>query len=244
MILPNVRASFGRAELKWLLDVLSDGDPRREGHRLALVAKRGVDALLDDPRTLSAILDHPSLAPSPPGVVLYVMLRHALLEQGIEDPTLADYVAALVLEFGQGRRSLRIAEHDDREYAYVVDIVEELNSASGKRAFLLRAHLGNFALWLSGLFPDRIAHRVARKGAPGLDYYEQLGRTGYALAADDPHARRGSLDTLYRDVASAFAAVRRSLNAFSDRYLLPRPSSPVERLIRQAENDFERHFAA
>jgi hypothetical protein len=244
MILPNVRASFGTSDEEWLLRLLSKGDSRREDSWASVLAEMGLDTLLDDRQTLEAILDHPTLGPMPPGLVLYVMVRHALLGHHIESRVLADYVTALVLEFGQGRRSFRIAEHDDKEYFYLVDILGDLGETTGRRAFLLRAHLGNFALWLSGLFPDYVVHRVHRKGAPGLDYYEEMGQTGYLMAAEDPHARYESLDALYRDAAETFGRVRRALNAFSDRYLLPCPASPVDRLIRQAENDFQGRFDA
>lgn len=242
MILPNVKATFGESEERWLRHVLSGGDSRGERLTAHELRETGIDTLLDDPRTLEAILGHAVLAPVPPGLALYVMLRHALLEESIENPVLADYVATLVLEFGQGRRSYRIGPHDDKEYFYLVDILGDLAEARGRRAFLLRAHLGNFALWLAGLFPDHLAHREQRKGAPGLDYYEEMGRNGYLMAADDPHARPASLDALYQEVAGAFRALRRALNAFSDRYLLPRPASPVNRLIRQAESNFQRCF--
>ncbi len=244
MILPNVRESIGSDDEAWLLRILSERDSRREGYWSCALAETGIDALLDDRRSLEAILDQPPLDPVSPGLVLYVMLRHALLAHAIDSRVLADYVTALVLEFGQGRRSFRIAEHDDKEYYYLVDIVRDLGEATGRRAFLLRAHLGNFALWLSGLFPDHVVHRVRRKGAPGMDYYEEMGQCGYLMAADDPHACHESLAALYRDAAETFRPVRRALNAFSDQYMLPMPASPVDRLIRQAESDFQRRLDA
>jgi hypothetical protein len=149
MILPNVRASFGRTEAEWLVRLLSVGDERRQRHWEGVLAERGIDPLLDDPRTLDAILRQPTLAPLPPPLVVYVILRQTMLERGIESRALCDYVAALVLHFGEGRRALRIREYDDQEYRYLVDIVAEADEASGTRAFLLHAHLGNYALWLS-----------------------------------------------------------------------------------------------
>lgn len=239
MILPNVRASFGREEARWLIRLRAKGDPKRERHWESVVGERGIDPLLDDPATLEAILARRELHPMPAGLILYVLMRRSLLENGIESRVLADYLAALVLQFGRERRPYRIAEYDDKEYHYLVDILQDMGEASGRRAFLLRAHLGNFALWLSGLFPDYIVTRVRRKAGPGIDYYEEMGQTGFAMAAGDPHARQESLDALYRTAADRFGEVRRALNGFSDRWLLPRPSSPVERVIRQAKTDFE-----
>lgn len=244
MIFPGLRATFGKSEVEWLLGVLPGAAAGTDDQRLAEFSNREIDALLDDRRTLDAVLGDPSIAPVPARLFLYVMLRHALLEHSIESPDLADYVAALVLEFGDGRRSFRIGRDDDREYFYLVDILQDLAAADGRRAFLLRVHLGNFALWLSGLFPDYVTQRERRRGAPGLDYFEAMGRTSYLMAADDPHAGSVSLDAVFRDVARVFGPLRRALNQFSDRYLLPCPTSPVGRLIRQAESGFQRSLEA
>lgn len=239
MILPNVRMSFGRQEARWLVELLAGRDDDRRREYEQLLAEEGIDPLLEDERTRRRIMEDPRpLLDAPPGLVLYVLIRQALLESRVESRVIADYVTALVLEFGHGRRSYRIREHDDREYHYLVDIMEELVEAEGRRAFLLRTHLGNFALWLAGLFPDHIVHRVERRGGPGLNYYEEMGRSGYRQAADDPHAERDSLTGLYREAADSFQRLRKGLNVFSDRYNLPEARSPVDRLIRQARTNF------
>lgn len=238
MIHPNVRASFGRREARALVRLLAGGDADDERRWEEALADGGIDPLLDDPRTLELLLERDGVEVLPARLVLYILLRHALLGSGIESRVITDYVTALVFEFGFGNRAHRIAEHDEREYGYLVDILEELGEADGRRAFLLRVHLGNFALWLSGLFPDYIVSRVHRRGGPGLDYYEEMGETGYRMAADDPHARRESLDRLYRATAELFGSLRRSLNDFSDRHLFRSPSTPVDRLLRRAWNDF------
>ena len=120
-----------------------------------------------------------------------------------------------------------------------MDILAEMSDSQGRRGFLLRAHLGNFSLWIAGLFPDWVTHRVHRKGGPDLSYYEEMGQTGFALAAEDPFARRERLDALYRDAARAFVPMRRALNAFSDRYLTPAAASPDDRLLRQVSDAFD-----
>ena len=237
MILPNVRGSFGRDEAVWLVRLLAGDDRRARARWESILGERGIDPLLDDRRTLDALMRHGGVSLVPARLALYVFIRHAMLESGIESRVLADYVAAMVLEFGQQSRAYRISRYDDREYGYLVDIMKDMAEARGQREFLLRVHLGEFALWLSGLYPDYITARVHRKGGPDLDYYEEMGRTGYRLAADHPRARSGALSPLYRDAADTFGRVRRALNAFSDRFLLPRATSPVDRLLRQVATD-------
>ena len=237
MILPNVRGSFGRDEAVWLVRLLAGDDRRARSRWESILGERGIDPLLDDPRTLEALIREGGVSLIPARLALYVFIRHAMLESGIESRVLADYVAAMVLEFGHPSRAYRITRYDDQEYGYLVDILRDMTDARGQREFLLRVHLGEFALWLSGLYPDYITARVRRKGGPGLEYYEEMGTAGYLLAADHPQARGGALSPLYRDAAQTFGRVRRALNTFSDRYLLPQATSPVDRFLRQVATD-------
>lgn len=237
MIVPEVRSAFGRREAALLLHVLArDGEDASSWE--AILAERGIDPLLDHPAVARAVLDGSVASGLPLTLVSYVLLRHTLLEAGVDSRLLADYLASLFIQFGSVRRAYRIAEYDDQEYHYLVDILDELSRTRGRRGFLLRAHLGNFALWLSGFFPDWIEHRVHRKGGPGLDYYEEMGQTGFALAAEDPFARRERLDGLFREAAGQFPPMRRALNKFSDRYLTPTAASPTDRLLRQVRDRF------
>ena len=239
MILPNVRMSFGRDEASWLVGLLAGPDARDRRHWEEMLADRGIDALLDDPRAADALLRHAGLLLAPARLVLYVLIRRSFLERGLDSRMLADYTTALVYEFGKRGRSCRIADYDEKEYYYLVDVLADLANADGRRAFLLRVHLGNFALWLSGLFPDYVVSRVHRKGGPGLDYYEEMGRTGFSLAARDPHASDRALEALYEDAAATFPAVRRALNLFSDRHFFPVSQSPVDRFLRQTADGFD-----
>lgn len=238
MILPNVRASFGRAEAGFVLDLLSRGDAEARARQEDRLREEGFDSVLDDPRTLNALMASGGISAAPAPLVFYLLVRHALLEGGIGERTLADYIAALLLNFGREQRAHVIDDGGDERFHYLVDIVGALESASGRQAFLLRAHLGNFALWLSGLFPDRITAWVERRGAPGLDYYEELGATGYRMAADSNLAENYGLDRLYRTCADTFPGLRIALNRIADRHLFPTSGDPIERLLRQVADSF------
>lgn len=238
MIQPNIRASFGPEEARWLVRLLADDDEASREDWEDRLERRGVDEMLDDPEIRRRILNADGVTLAPPGLVLYVVLRQSLKEAGVESRALADYVTAMVMEFGREDRARRIAESDDREYDYLVEIMEEMVEAEGRRAFLLRLHLGNFSLWLSGLFPDHITGREHRKGGPGMDYYEEMGEAGFRMAAEAPYARAESLRDLYHQAADRFRDVRRGLNQFSDDLLFPEPAASVDRLLRQVRTDF------
>lgn len=234
MILPNVRAGFASGEVGFLLGLLSEGDAR---HRSALedrIGSEGLDSLLDDPRTLNAVMSGGGVSAAPLGLACYLLVRHALLEHGLRDRTLADYVAALMVEFGR-----RDGSPEGGRYDYVVDIMSELSQASGPQAFRLQAHLGEFSLWLTGLFPDHLVARVHRRGAPGLGYYEEMGAAGYRLAAVNRQAGDLGLDSVYRDCAERFSTLRVALNKVSDRYLFPQAAPRIDRMLRQISDRFD-----
>ena len=239
MILPTIRASFGRGDALHLVDLLARHDPElREAARQRL-EESGPDSLLDDPRVRNALLTDPDVA-APPQLVFYVLVRQALLEGGIDSAATADFVASLVVAFARTERAYRISEESDREFHYLVDMIRELGDADERRAFLLRAHLGNFSLWLAGLFPDFLEARVRRRGAPPIDYYDRVGTTGYRLAAGSPQAAALGVDQLFGEVARSFTGVRTSLNQLSDRYLWPGGGDPVNRLLREVQNRTDR----
>lgn len=232
MILPTIRASFSRRDVLHLVRLIGQGDQEIMAGVERRLDEEGPDALLDDPRVLNALLTHPDAA-APTSLVFYVLVRHALLEVGIRDRATADYVASLLVAFGKAGRAYRVSETTTDEYHYLVDMVARLASAERREAFLLRSHLGNFSLWLSGLFPDYLESRSRRKGAPSITYYEHMGTTGYHLAARSPEAATLGVDRVLAEVADHFSGVRSALNLVSDRYLWPRAGDPVGRLLRE-----------
>jgi hypothetical protein len=238
MILANLRAQLTATDLDLVMEVLAEGEPE-QAHELRRRSEReGVDALLDDARLPERLrrapgLDRPSIA-----LFVYVIVRHALRDVGVEDVRLSDYLGALMLEFGRGGRAYRVAEHDDATYRYLTDLLEHTETAPGeRRAFLVRAHLGNYSLWLAGLFPEYIAARRERNGGPGLEYYEALGALGFQLASDHRLAREFDLEQIYAEAATSFPRLRMALNRVADRHLFPHWTSP-ERLMRQVRDDF------
>ena len=205
--------------------------PEHRSRYEARLAAEGPDAVLDEPDLVTALRELRSLAEPSAPLFVYVAVRHTLRTGGLDDPELADYLAALVLEFGDHDRHARIGRHDDQSYHYLVDLVADLATDEGERGFLLRVHLGNYSLWLAGLFPDRIAARRARAGGPDLPYYDELGRQGYDLAARHPLADRFGTAALYRSVADRFPALRQALNHLSDRVFFPDVATP-DKILR------------
>lgn len=240
MILADVRHGLTRDDAQLALRLISRGDAREMEHCETVLREQGIDTLLDDPRLLAALLATPRAAHASYPLFAYVAVRHALREEGEESRALADYVAAVLIAFGMRGRAERVAESDDERYDTLARLLQDVDDRDAKRAFLVRAHLGNYALWLSGLFPDYIEHKRWRRGGPDLDYFEEMGRRGYRLAADHRLAEQHGLRPLYASAAERFEVLRAALNNLSDRLLFPNVHSP-ERLMRQVRTAMRLH---
>ncbi len=232
MILPTIRASLSRSDAQQLVRLLGRDDAGLgEAARLRL-EEHGIGSLLDDPRIRNALLTDADVSVRPP-VIFYVLVRQALLEGGIDDENTSDYVASMLVSFGRAGRAYRISDKDESEFHYLTDMIAELRSADGRQRFLLRVHMGNFALWMSGLFPDYLEARTRRKGAPPISYFEEFGANGYRGASESIEAGELGMETVLRGVADHFSAVRTALNRISDRHFWPEAGHPVGRLLRE-----------
>ena len=238
MILADVRHRLTRNDAQLAMRLIARGDERELEQCEAALRDRGIDALLDDPRLIGALMNAPQGACSSFPLFAYVAVRHALHEAGEDNRALADYMAAVLIAFGTKGRAERVADSDDERYDTLAALIGDANDPDAKRSFLVRAHLGNYALWLAGLFPDAISHRRWRKGGPDLDYYDEMGKRGFQLAADHRLAEQHGLRTLYAMAALRFETMRCALNNVSDRMLFPNVHTP-ERLMRQVASGFK-----
>jgi hypothetical protein len=173
-----------------------------------------LDAVLDRREIASFLLNTAMPGPSA-SLLFYVLVRHSLLDVGVEDPTVADYFAAMLREFGHHARATRVDDVDDHDHHYLVDILADLSASTGVRQFKVSVHLGNYALWVAGVFPERVAAQRIRRGGPDLDYYESLGGRGYSEASEHHLAERTGLEDVLRTAADRIHDVRVALNRVS-----------------------------
>ncbi|MCA1658675.1 MAG: hypothetical protein LC627_05200 [Verrucomicrobiaceae bacterium] len=193
-----------RDECVSIVDLLSDVESR--------------DAVLDNPRLVDAILSNASHLRISSQFYFYVLARHVLLQAGIRDRKLCDYVASLLEAFSRANSMKAPHDLDERGRQYISDMLIALTRATPEQAFLLRAHVGNYSLFISGIFHEN-AHRRSLRGGPDLYFYEQVGRSNYHVVASHQTARRCELDDVFEELADRFHDVRLALNELSDRLL-------------------------
>jgi hypothetical protein len=186
-----------------LVDLLSDAETR--------------DSILDHPRLVDAILSNPAHLHISSQFYFYVLARYVLRQAGILDRKLCDYVGSLLEAFSRANL-LHQPDTGNRAHEYISDMLIALQRVTPEQAFLLRAHIGNYSLFISGIFHEN-AQRRHERGGPDLKFYEQIGRTNYQLLAEHATARRCELDDVFGGLAGCFHDVRLALNQLSDRLL-------------------------
>jgi hypothetical protein len=221
MILANTRGQLKANDLQLVLLLLSRGSATRRAVLERRLTQEGPDSLLESPELPEALLAVRTILVPSPALFFYVMVRHALRTAEVDDRELADYLAAMLLEFGRRERAYQVDWNDDQRHRYVIDILADLELSQGARRFKVMVHLGNYALWLAGIFPDYIAARQLRSGGPDLNYYDTLGRRGFELASDHALADHYNLETVFRSAAERYPEVRGALNDISERVFFP-----------------------
>ena len=218
MIRANCRERFTAADFDFVVRTLARSEPDHVSLVDLLSDAETRDSVLDHPRVIDAILSscgHLSISSQ---FYFYVLARHVLRQAGITDRKLCDYVASLLETFSRVSRLQSPHAAENRGQQYISDMLIALTRATPEQAFLLRAHVGNYSLFVSGIFHEN-AHRRSLRGAPDLSFYEKIGRTNYQLVASHATARRCDLSGIYEELADRFRDVRLALNQLSDQLL-------------------------
>jgi hypothetical protein len=218
MIRANCRERFTAADFDFVVRTLARSRIDHVSLIELLADAETRDAVLDNPRLVEAILSNAGHLRISSQFYFYVLARRVLQDVGISDRKLCDYVGSLLETFSRasGLQAPHVTEERGRQY--VSDMLIALTRATPEQAFLLRAHVGNYSLFLTGIFHENTQRRSLR-GAPDLDFYEQIGRTNYQLVASHATARRCELSDVYEELAGRFREVRLALNRLSDSLL-------------------------
>jgi len=219
VIQPNCRVQFAAEDIDFIVSVLG----RKIGTAACLIqllADEGSrDLILDDEELLHALLERRGCLRVSTHFYFYILVRHVFKRSDIQDRSVADYVAGLLAEFARTERARCVVPGQQNPMDYFFEMLAALQTADDRTSFHIRAHIGNYSLFLSGVFPDRIRFRAEKRGFPDLKYYEAVGRTQYRAASDHRLAQRYELSGIFNTLADRFEATRLALNNMADRLI-------------------------
>src|SRR3954454_7755444 len=218
MIRANCRERFTAADFDFVVKSLARSE--RESVTLVdlLTDASARDAILDHPLLFETIMEHGAPLHISPQFYFYILIRHVLKETGLNDCATSDYVASLLERFSQQTQMRSPADGTTGPVQYVSDMLVALKNASPHQTFLIRAHMGNYALFITGIFHERVQSR-SQRGAPDVGFYEEVGRASFKAVAQHQVARSYDLSGVFEALAAEFHGVRLALNRVADSLL-------------------------
>jgi len=217
LIQSNCRAQFAAEDIEFILSVLGGKIGTAECLIKLLADEESRDLILDDEALLHALLERRGCLNVSSRFYFYILVRQAFRRSDIQERKVADYVAELLTEFVLAERSRCVVPGQPNALDYFFEMMAALKTADDRTSFHIRVHMGNYSLFLSGVFPERIRFRSEAKGFPDLKYYEGVGRTQYRMASDHRLAHQYELTGVFNTLAERFGATRLALNDLADR---------------------------
>src|SRR5438067_13016044 len=114
--------------------------------------------------------------------------RHLSLAAGLHDPALKDYIAGVLTEFTHVDNLYRLRNASGKRLEDVGEMLLESDPRFRGRSFdyerEVRKHIGDYTLFLAGLFPEYVA-RLPRRSLrlDALVDYVRAGKESYAVVA-------------------------------------------------------------
>jgi len=227
VIRPNCRVQFTPQDIDFIVSALQSKVNDAQSLLRLLGDEETRNLVLDDESLLHAVLESRCCLRISTHLYFYVLVRHVFNRAGIAEREVADYVAEVLAEYSRAEQMQCKVNGESKSLDYFFEMLAALKTADDVTSFFIRAHIGNYSLFFSGIFPDRIRFRAEFRGFPGLGYYEALGQSSYRVASDHRLARKYDLATVFDVLAERFQVTRRALNDLGDRLLTVGDSNPA-----------------
>ena len=222
LILPSCRASLTAADLLLICSILSPDQTETGALERFLTDPESRDELLDSDALFHYLMEQADPLSVSPRLYFYVMARRALKRASLDDRETADYIASMLAgQVEQSNHSHPFVSPGGRRSAffYAVDAFQHIAAAAPTERFFLIVDLANISLFVTGIYPGHIEHRARYRGAPSIDYYEQIGQTQFRAACDHRLASEFQLQDIFERLGGEFHRARCALNHLGETLL-------------------------
>lgn len=163
------------------------------------------------------------------------LTRQSFWQLGINDATVARYVADVLTDFARADSLYRVRSRAGKKLDSVVEILAESRRETAQenrllRERALRKYLGDYTLFMSGIFR---AH-VEKSGS--LDYYLREGSRSYWTVSELDLSLYRTGFILFQELSKKFEYYSGALDYMRKAYFTPDPGAdPFAGFLRQIE---------
>jgi hypothetical protein len=146
-----------------------------------------------------------------------IVRKHLANAAGIRETDVTDYVSGLLVDFTHVDQLYRVRDARGKRLEDVAEMLIESNPILDGRSFFyereVRKHIGDYTLFLSGLFPEYV-HRLGRSGlrADALIDYMRAGKESYRVVASFDQFEFRRIAPVFRRMADRFELCVYGLN--------------------------------
>jgi len=163
------------------------------------------------------------------------MTRRSFWQLGINDATVARYVADVLTEFASTKNLYRVRSSEGKNLDSVVEILAESRQENPGESRVLqerevRKYLGDYTLFMSGIFRSH----VEKNGY--LDYYLQEGQRSYWTVSELDLSLYRTGFILFQELSKKFEYYSGALDYMRKAYFAPEPGEdPFAGWLKQVE---------
>jgi len=144
--------------------------------------------------------------------------RHYAEEIGIRDPQVVAYVSHLLAEFCDAEQLYKIRDAANRPLVDIGQMLLESDPVYGPapsfdRERQVRKHIGDYALFFTGMFPESIHHfRLRHQRLENLIDWVKAGKESYYIVSKFEHFEYAKVASLFAMLAENFEGCVYGLN--------------------------------
>ncbi|MBI4488038.1 MAG: hypothetical protein HY694_03045 [Deltaproteobacteria bacterium] len=163
------------------------------------------------------------------------LTRQSFWQLGINDATVAQYVAEVLTAFARADNLYRVRSRTGKKLDSVVEILVENRPETVRESRLLREralrkYLGDYTLFMSGIFRSYV------EGNGFLDYYLQEGRRSYWTVSELDLSLYRTGFILFQELSKKFEYYSGALDYMRKAYFAPEPGEdPFAGFLKQIE---------
>src|SRR5215471_6688685 len=151
VIQPNCRVQFAAEDIDFILSVLGNKIETADCLVKLLADEESRDLILDDEALFKALLERRGCLRVSTRFYFYILVRNVFRRADIQDRAVADYVAEVLAEFSRAAKARCFLPGQMNSLDYFFEMLSALNAADDRASFFIRAHIGNYSLFFSGV---------------------------------------------------------------------------------------------
>ena len=123
---------------------------------------------------------------------------------GVADPPLVDYVSELLTRFISSDAVYRVRDLAGRQLDEVAQMMLEAGQRIGDAKRDVHRHVGDFALFWAGLYPEALTHMQQEGRCDQLLDYHNQGKRAYYIASTIPSSNESTRGELLHRLSEEF----------------------------------------